>query len=535
MSQARVRVATYVACIGFVICVLAGNSGAQESPLASANLVLRLAVTTSTQDSGLLEEILPPFEQESGLRVDVVAVGTGAALRLGERGDVDALLCHAPEQEKRFMDAGHGVRREAVMRNRFVVLGPKSDPARAGEAKSAADALARIALTQARFMSRGDQSGTHRSELRLWKDIGERPDWPNYYETGQGMGRTLIISDEKQAYTLCDEATFLKFQAKLSLAVVFDEGAALDNPYAAITVAPSKNARINVTAANRFVDYLICHETQKRIAGFRIQGKPLFEPLRLEKGVVRETHTRKQDVKPKIERNGLIVDSIGEALRLIVGMDALVVDAAIRSLFVSSVAVLGALVIGIPLALVLAELRFPGRMALVFLARAAMSVPTVFLGVVCYAMFSRLGPLGALEILYTPWAIIAGEFLLAFPLITSLAHGAFANLDPRVAETAATLGASRIQRAFTSISEARIGVLLAVLVAFSRCVTELGIAMLVGGNLKGQTRTLPTATALETNQGDFSRALAMGLLLFLLAGGVTFFVILLGREEQSKA
>ena len=231
----------------------------------------------------------------------------------------------------------------------------------------------------------------------------------------------------------------------------------------------------------------------------------------------------------------LIFDAIAEALRLIVGMDEQVVDAAARSLFVSSVAVFCATLLGIPMALVLARFRFPGRAITIFLTRAAMSVPTVFLGVVCYALFSRRGPLGPLEILYTPWAIIAGEFLLALPLITSLSHGAFANLDPRVAETAKILGANRIQRALTYISEARVGVVLAVLVAFSRCVTELGIAMLVGGNLKGQTRTLPTATALETNQGDFSRAMAMGLLLLLLAVGVTFIVLWLGREDESTA
>jgi len=229
----------------------------------------------------------------------------------------------------------------------------------------------------------------------------------------------------------------------------------------------------------------------------------------------------------------LIWQAVAAAIRLIVTLDSQVVDAAGRSLFVSGLAVLLATVVGLPLGTALARVPFLGRRTVVVLLRASMALPTVFLGMMCYAVFSRQGPLGPLDLLYTPWAIVCGEFLLALPLVVSLSHGAIVSLDARVAETAKTLGASPLRRWVTYISEARVGILLAVLTAFSRCVTELGIAMLVGGNLKSHTRTLATATALETNQGEFARAMAMGLILLMLAVGVTFVIVILSREEQS--
>ena len=180
----------------------------------------------------------------------------------------------------------------------------------------------------------------------------------------------------------------------------------------------------------------------------------------------------------------------------------------------------------------LARARFLGNSVAVLLVRASMALPTVFVGVVCYAMFSRQGPLGPLELLYTPWGIVCGELLLAVPIVTGISHGAIQSLDPRVGETAWTLGAGRLRRGITYVSEARTGVLLAVLTAFARCVTELGIAMMVGGNIKEHTRTLATATALETGKGEFARGLAMGLILLLIALVVTGFIGWLSRERR---
>ena len=228
----------------------------------------------------------------------------------------------------------------------------------------------------------------------------------------------------------------------------------------------------------------------------------------------------------------LIWEGCQDAIRLLLRFDPLVLDAAARSVWISLLAVGLSTLVGLPLGTLLARISFPARAIVVLAFRAGMAFPTVFVGVVCYAVFSRRGPLGPLELLYTPWAIVCGEFLLALPLVVSISHGAVKALDPRVGETAWTLGAGPFRRWRTYISEAYVGVTLAVLTAFSRCVTELGIAMMVGGNIKDRTRTLATATALETGKGEFGRGIAMGLILLMLAMGVTLVIVYLSREER---
>jgi len=230
----------------------------------------------------------------------------------------------------------------------------------------------------------------------------------------------------------------------------------------------------------------------------------------------------------------LIREGFQEAFRLLVHFDPLVLDAATRSLWISLLAVGAATVVGLPLGTLLARISFPARGLLVLACRTGMSLPTVFIGIVCYALFSRRGPLGPMEFLYTPWVIVCGEFMLALPLVVSITHGAVKSLDPRVGETGLTLGAGPFRRWRTYVSEARVGVTLAVLTAFSRCVTELGIAMIVGGNIKDRTRTLATATALETGKGEFGRGLAMGLILLVIAMGVTLAIVHLSREERRQ-
>ena len=229
----------------------------------------------------------------------------------------------------------------------------------------------------------------------------------------------------------------------------------------------------------------------------------------------------------------LLWEGLREAFFLVYAFDPLVMGAAFRTLWISAVAVGFSTALGLPVGTALARLPVPGAKALVMIARTGMAVPTVFIGIFCYAMFSRRGPLGPLELLYTPWAIVIGEVLLALPVVLSLSHGAVKALDPRVAETALTLGAGPLRRWGTYVSEARTGILLAVLSAFSRCVTELGIAMMVGANIKGRTRTLATATALETSTGEFGRGLAMGLILLAMALGVTALIVFASREEKS--
>jgi len=230
----------------------------------------------------------------------------------------------------------------------------------------------------------------------------------------------------------------------------------------------------------------------------------------------------------------LIWEGFQDAIQLLVHFDPTVLDAAARSLWISTLAVGLAALAGLPLGTLLARISFPARRFVVLVCRAGMAFPTVFIGIVCYALFSRRGPLGPFELLYTPWVIVFGEFLLALPMVVSISHGAVQALDPRAGETAWTLGATAFRRWRTYMSEARVGVTLAVLTAFSRCVTELGIAMMVGGNIKSRTRTLATATALETGKGEFGRGMAMSLILLAIALGVTLVIVYLSREERHE-
>lgn len=226
----------------------------------------------------------------------------------------------------------------------------------------------------------------------------------------------------------------------------------------------------------------------------------------------------------------MIREGIQEALTLLLRLDASVIDAATRSLWVSIVAVVAASMVGIVIGLLLSRKRFPGQSAVVVIFRVGMSVPTVLIGLLCYGLLSRRGALGEFELLYTTWAIILGEFFLALPIVVTLTYGAITRLDRRVFETALTLGAGNFQRSMTYLREARLAITLAVLTAFSRCFTELGIAMMVGGNIAGRTRTLTTATALETARGEFSSGVAMSFILLTIALLVTLAISLLSRR-----
>ena len=239
---------------------------------------LRLATTTSTANSGLLEQILPEFENSSGYRVHVIAVGTGKALRMGEDGDVDVILVHARAAEEKFLAAGLGIDRKDVMHNDFVLVGPASDPAGIQGHTDAALALAKISQGQQIFISRGDQSGTHKKELSLWQASGSAHKGPWYREAGQGMGKVLQISDELNAYTLVDRGTWLAYADKVQLRVLVEGDKRLFNPYGVIAVNPARHPDINYQGAKAFSHWLTSAATQKRIGEFRIHGKNLFIP-----------------------------------------------------------------------------------------------------------------------------------------------------------------------------------------------------------------------------------------------------------------
>ncbi len=250
-----------------------------SAPAAAQRLIL--ATTTSTQDSGLLDVLLPDFTAETGVTVDVVAVGTGQAIQLGEDGNADVLLVHARAREDAFMEAGHGIRREDVMYNDFVIVGPADDPADLRNAESAVDAMTRIATAEAPFVSRGDDSGTHTKEKAVWAAAGVEPagDW--YISAGQGMGAVLTMANEQLAYTLSDRATYLARTLEgTDLEIVYEGDPILFNPYGVIAVNPEKNAQINNELANQFIDWLISVPTQEKIGQFGVEefGAPLFTP-----------------------------------------------------------------------------------------------------------------------------------------------------------------------------------------------------------------------------------------------------------------
>ena len=239
---------------------------------------LRLSTTTSTDNSGLLKVLLPAFEKASGVHVDVVAVGTGKALKLGESGDVDVVLVHDPGLEEAFVAAGFGVDRRRVMHNDFVVVGPKDDPAGIRGAASAAEAFRRLGAGKAPFVSRGDESGTHQKEKALWKAAAVRPAGPWYLEAGQGMGEVLQMADEKRGYALSDRGTFIAYEKKVDLVIVCEGDPGLFNPYSVIAVNPARHPHVRYDLARRFIEFLAGREGQKAIQGFQLEGKQLFFP-----------------------------------------------------------------------------------------------------------------------------------------------------------------------------------------------------------------------------------------------------------------
>lgn len=244
---------------------------------AAAQHRLRMSTTTSTENSGLLKVLLPPFERQNHCRVDVVAVGTGAALKLGEAGDVDVVFVHARKLEDRFVAAGFGVNRRDVMYNDFVILGPATDPAKVRGSATAAEAMQRIAAAQARFISRGDESGTHIKEKELWEQVGITPEGKWYRSVGQGMGEVIMMATEQRAYTLADRGTFNAFRhGKTDLAVLFQGEQGLFNPYGVIAINPQKFPHANYALAMKFIEFVMGPEGQQIIANYKVEGDPIF-------------------------------------------------------------------------------------------------------------------------------------------------------------------------------------------------------------------------------------------------------------------
>ncbi|MGM0498875.1 MAG: substrate-binding domain-containing protein [Bacillota bacterium] len=248
------------------------------STAAAAQKVLTMATTTSTDNSGLLAELIPPFEKKFNVRVDVVAVGTGAAIELGRNGDVDIIFVHAREAEEDFVAKGYGVNRRKVMYNDFVILGPASDPALIKETKTAAEALEKIAIAEAEFVSRGDNSGTNKKELSIWDSAEIDPEGSWYLESGQGMGPSINMADELAAYILADRGTYLAYSGDVDLEIVNSGDPELFNPYGIIPINPAYHTHVNYQLAMAFTGYVTSQKGQQIINNYMSYGEQLFYP-----------------------------------------------------------------------------------------------------------------------------------------------------------------------------------------------------------------------------------------------------------------
>ncbi len=262
------------AAVGLSLIALVGSAAAQET-------FITVASTTSTENSGLFDHLLPIFKEKTGIEVRVIAQGTGQALETGRRGDADVVFVHAPAAEKAFVEEGAGVERFEVMYNDFVIVGPNSDPAGIRGVKGASEAFAKIAEAKATFASRGDDSGTHKAELRLWKEAGidiEKTGGSWYRELGSGMGPTLNTAAQMPAYTLADRGTWISFENRGPLEILVEGDPKLFNQYGVILVNPKKHPHVKQEAGQAFIDWLVSDEGQQAIADYKLNGQQLFFP-----------------------------------------------------------------------------------------------------------------------------------------------------------------------------------------------------------------------------------------------------------------
>jgi tungstate transport system substrate-binding protein len=281
--RVQARAVGLILTVGVLLC----RASADAADTTSKNVIL--STTTSTQDSGLLDVLVPLFEKQSGYSVKTVSVGTGAALALAAKGDADVALVHAPSLEKKYVADGKLQSRRLVMYNDFVIVGPKEDPAKIKALKSADASLKAIAAAKAPFISRGDNSGTHNLEKTLWKEAGIQPQGSWYVEAGQGMGATLNIATERNAYAITDRGTYLAYGRRVTLPILVEGDRMLLNVYSVMEVNPANGPRVNATGGKAFADFMVSPQAQSVIKSFGVEkfGQPLFVPV---------AHKREEDL-----------------------------------------------------------------------------------------------------------------------------------------------------------------------------------------------------------------------------------------------
>ncbi len=464
--------------------------------------------TTSLYDTGLLDTLVAAFEAEHPhLNVRVLSVGTGQALALGRRGDADLLLVHAPPAEEEFIRSGHGRGRVTFMRNDFVIAGPPDDPAGLRGIEDEEPGLAAlriIARTGSPFVSRGDDSGTHMKELSLWEAAGAEPAGEWYAEAGQGMGATLTLASERQAYVLTDRSTLTVLADVLDLQELVSGGTQLENLYSVMETT----AGANHDGAARFKAWLLGERALGLVEAYGEErfGRGLFQLVPFERQTAAAS-----------PRSRLSINPFSEAWALLTSADAYVWEVVLRSLSISGAALLLATLIGLPLGAALALSRFRFRTPVVALVNTGLAFPPVVVGLAVYLMLSRSGPLGPLGLLYTPSAVILAQVILAGPYIAAVTLAALEGVPPDVRQQARGLGANRWQATLLHLREARASLVAAVAAGFGAVISEVGAVMIVGGNLLGETRVMTTAIVLETRKGNFGVAIALGIVLLAIA------------------
>lgn len=274
MQTAKIAIGVLITFLGLLV---ATNGHAADA--ASRNVIL--STTTSTQDSGMLDVLVPRFEKQSGYTVKTISVGTGQSLELAAKGDADVALVHAPSLEKKYVADGKLHNRRLVMYNDFVIIGPQDDPAKIAKLNSAGAALKAIERASAPFVSRGDNSGTHNLEKSLWKAAAIQPQGSWYLESGQGMGATLGIAQERNAYTVTDRGTYLALQRRVTLPILVEGDRTLLNIYSVLEVNPGNGPRVNAVGGKAFADFMVSDQAQKLIKSFGVEkfGQPLFVPV----------------------------------------------------------------------------------------------------------------------------------------------------------------------------------------------------------------------------------------------------------------
>jgi tungstate transport system substrate-binding protein len=273
-----IKLIMFLSSITLLAFSVSSASAAQSQP-KQKNIIL--ATTTSTQDTGLLDVLIPVFEKETGYFVKTIAVGSGQAMAMGEKGEADVLLVHSPDAEKKFIAEGYGINRRLVMHNDFIIVGPGADQAKIKDTKLAVEAFKKIAEASTLFVSRGDNSGTYSQEMKLWKAAGVNPEGEKWYQqTGLGMGQTLNVSAEKKGYTLADRGTYLALKKNLGMDILMEGDAALLNIYHVMEVNVAKWPKVNADGAKAFADFMVSAKTQTIIKKFGVDkyGSPLFFP-----------------------------------------------------------------------------------------------------------------------------------------------------------------------------------------------------------------------------------------------------------------